>query len=179
MNTNNWAYCRKYLPANVLSWINTQRKWESQIKYTEICTGSDPVDVLFPWFLTMAEAKHFCEKYKGKTSIITSAEMRETLFSQMDSIPELAGCTWPICVAWTGFSDENDEGNYVDVNEGKALNFDPWAPGEPNGKRNENCAISNRPSPFWYDAPCDYPLSSFCRIEETPRLHLRGEECFW
>ena len=93
----------------------------------------------------------------------------------MDSVQELAGCAWPKCVAWTGFSDENDEGYYVDVNEGKALDFDPWAPGEPNGKSNENCAIAYKLTTVWYDAPCDYPLSSFCRIEKTPRLHLRGD----
>ena len=160
-----------------MSWYKTQSVWENKIKSTEICTGSDPVDVLFPWFLTMAEAKCLCEKYKGKASIITSAEMRETLFLQMHTVPELAGCAWPKCVAWTGFSDENEEGNYVDVNEEKALNFDPWAPGEPNGKRNENCGISYKLRSGWYDAPCDSSLSSFCRIEETSRLHLRGDRC--
>ena len=172
-----WAHFREYKAPNVMSWIKTPTEWAKQIKSTEICTGSDPVDVLLPWFLNMGEAKHLCEKYKGKTSIITSAEMRETLFSQMDTIPELAGCAWPKCVAWTGFSDEDDEGNYVDVNEGKSLNFEPWAPGEPNGKTNENCGISYKLSPFWYDAPCENSYFSFCRIEETSRLHLRGDSC--
>ena len=170
-----WPHFREFQAASVMSWIKRQTDWEKQIKFTEICTGSDPVDVLLPWFLTMGEAKHLCEKYKGKTSVITSAEMRETLFSQMDTIPELAGCAWPKCVAWTGFSDEDDEGNYVDANEGKALNFEPWAPGEPNGKTNENCGISYKLSPFWYDAPCENSYFSFCRIEETSRLHLRGD----
>ena len=49
--------------------------------------------------------------------------MRETLFSQMDNIPEIADCAWPKCVAWTGFTDEEDEGNFIDINKGKTLNF--------------------------------------------------------
>lgn len=169
-----WTHFRTFMTANVMSWIKGQWDWEKQIKNTEICTGSDPVDVIFPWFLTLEEAKHLCEKYKGRTSIITSAEMKEALFSQMDTIPQLAGCAWPNCVAWTGFSDENDEGNYVDVNNGKGLHFDPWAPGEPNGRTHENCGISYKLSSFWYDAPCENSYFSFCRIEDTTRLHLRG-----
>ena len=154
--------------------MKTHIEWKRQIKSTEICTGSDPVDVILPWFLTMTEAKHLCEKYRGKTTIITSAKMKEEIFSQMDTIQDLSGCSWPKCVAWTGYSDEDEEGKYVDVNEGKALHFEPWAPGEPNGKQNENCGIANKPSPFWYDAPCENSYLSFCRIEETSRLHLRG-----
>ena len=154
--------------------MKDENEWENEIKNTEICLGSDPVDILLPWFLTMTEAKHLCEKYKGKSSVITSAEMRDTLFSQMDNIPELEGCAWPKCVAWTGFSDEEDEGLFVDINEGKFLNFSPWAQGEPNGKQNENCGISNKLSPNWYDAPCENSYLSFCRMEGVSRFHLRG-----
>ena len=157
-----------------MSWMKDKIEWENKIKSTEICSGSDPVDILLPWFLTMTEAKQLCEKYKGNPSVITSAEMRETLFSQMENIPELEGCAWPKCVAWTGFTDEEDEGAFVDINEGKALNFSPWSQGEPNGKQNENCGISNKLSPNWYDAPCENSYLSFCRMEGVSRFHLRG-----
>ena len=154
--------------------MKNQNEWGKKIKSTEICKGSKPVDVILPWFLTMPKAKQLCEKYGGKTSVITSVKMRETLFSQMDTIPELAGCAWPKCVAWTGFTDEEDEGNFIDINEGKPLNFKPWAQGEPNGKENENCGISYKLSPDWYDAPCDNAYFSFCRMEGISRFHLRG-----
>ena len=101
--------------------------------------------------------------------------MRVKLFSQMDKIKELEGCPWPKCVAWTGFSDEEEEGNFVDINEGKALSFSPWALGAPNGKRKENCGISNKFSADWYDAPCGNSYLSFCEIEGMSRFHLRGD----
>ena len=167
-------HCRLYKSSSSLSWMKNRNEWKIKIKSSEICLGSDPVDVLMPWHLTMKEAKHWCEKYKGKLSIITSAEMRETLFSQMDNLTVLEGCAWPKCVAWTGFTDEDDEGIFVDLNEGKTLNFNPWMEGEPNGKENENCAISNKLSPKWFDAPCDNSYQSFCKMEGISRFHLRG-----
>ena len=155
--------------------METKNEWEIKIQTSEICTGSDPVNILLPWPMKMAEAKYLCLKYQGKPSVITSAEMRTNLFSQMDKIKELDGCAWPKCVAWTGFSDEEEEGHFVDINEGKALNFRPWALGAPNGKRKENCGISNKLSPDWYDAPCENSYLSFCKIEGMSRFHLRGD----
>ena len=161
----------------MLSWIKSKNAWEKQIRFTDICTGSDAVEVLFPWFLPMLESKHLCEKFNGKTVVIANQEMQETLFSQMNNYPELAGCPWPKCVAWTGVSDEANEGHFVDINEGKPLEFKPWSPGEPSGKREENCGIAYKLAPFWYDAPCENGYFSFCRVEETARLHLRGRDC--
>ena len=157
--------------------MKTKNDWQTKIQTTEICTGSDPEDILFPWPTTMTEGKHLCQKYRGKSTIITSAEMRVKLFSQMDKFKDLEGCPWPKCVAWTGFSDEDEEGKFVDINEGKALSFRPWALGAPNGKRKENCAISNKLSPDWYDAPCENSYLSFCKIEGISRFHLRGDKC--
>ena len=158
----------------MFSWMKSRFQWENEIKSSEICLGTKPADILFPWAVTMAEAKHMCEKYQGKSSVINSVEMRDTLFSLMDNIPELKGCAWPKCVAWTGYSDEEIEGIFVDIHNQQVLNFSPWAQGEPNGKQNENCGISNKPSPNWYDAPCENSYLSFCRMEGISRFHLRG-----
>ncbi len=45
---------------------------------------------------------------------------------------------------WGGYTDQESEGVFYDVNTGEPLresDFQPWFFGEPNGERKENCQI--------------------------------------
>ena len=112
----------------------------------------------------------------------------EPLFSLLEWIPNRVECLkdW---IVWTGFSDEHDEGNFIDSNEGKQINTFvdpiPFQLSQPNGGRDENCVMAYKfyhsakaPLPYqqsWFDTNChrrDIPL--FCRIENNPRFQIRG-----
>ena len=161
-------------------------KWEEIIKGTEVCRPANPMPIRFPWCLGMFEAKQLCEKYRGKMSIITSSEIQRELFSLMEESKYDSYCgTNQI---WTGFSDESSEGHYTDINEMRPLEptvgLIPFASSQPNGKTKENCAVAkiihqSQNTQFhmsWWDYACKDPyVSSFCEIDDTAFIKMRGE----
>ena len=74
---------------------------------------------------------------------------------------------------WTGWSDEQNEGTYIDANLGQVLpinnssTYAPFYTGEPNGEEAENCVVSN-PDGTWWDAPCNYRFIGSCLLRHMP-----------
>ena len=75
---------------------------------------------------------------------------------------------------WAGWTDMEKEGTFTDVNTGKALDYDIWWPGEPNGGVLENCAVSWPTRGAWIDYMCFETAKGFCNIQPRPRLIMRG-----
>ena len=172
---------RSFKTGNIQSWLKGASRWQKLIQHSEVCTGEGPKDVLLPWCLKFAEAKLLCEKYKGQMTIITSSELQRTLFLQLEHISEGLECTWHNEV-WTGFSDGEVEGHFVDVNEGRALDamydLNPFVLGQPNGGITENCAAAIAEMPnenSWFDGRCDDSILSFCKFDKNSHLQIRGE----
>ena len=172
----------------MVSWIGTKYEWQESIQGTDICNGAKPVDVRLPWCLGMMEAKHLCGKYRGKMTIITNSKMQEELFHKLEETTDVHDCVkhkTALKKIWTGFTDEEVEGQFVDVNDGtpfkNILDPMPFFPAQPDGEGGENCVSasikSNQPyEASWYDTYCDRPLASFCRINRIPRLQIRGKD---
>ncbi len=78
---------------------------------------------------------------------------------------------------WTGWTDAESEGTFVDVNDGllnlTANSFSPWNPGEPNGDVRENCIISWEHGD-WNDQSCDDPFCVACNVNERPVFIMKG-----
>lgn len=163
------------------SWIKPEAKWEKLIQNSEVCTGVGPKSILLPWCMKFDEAKLLCEKYRGHMTTIVSSNQQRELFSQVRNSLRSTDCTWHNEV-WTGFSDEEEEGNFVDVIDGSVLDtiadFMPFFVGQPNGGSFENCASADAKvlsEKSWYDARCDDSILSFCTIYKNPLLQIRGE----
>ena len=80
---------------------------------------------------------------------------------------------------WAGWWDEPEEGVYTDINTGQVLTegaYQPWFPGEPNGRTVENCAIIWFNRDAWNDQVCDIHLCGYCELEEAPILNIRGRQ---
>jgi hypothetical protein len=80
---------------------------------------------------------------------------------------------------WAGWSDEEQEGSFSDVNTGEILNksgrFWPFFPGEPNGETNENCVAVWSDRRAWNDLGCSGYAYGFCNLPIRPRFKLRGK----
>ena len=162
--------------------INDRILWNNVMNSSDICYSIGSVHVLLPWCLGMHEAKQLCNKYRGHMTLVTSKEMQIKLFSLMEGISETVECFEDVRL-WTGFSDEEAEGHFVDAESGKAITDIispvPFRLSQPNGERSENCVAiaKNRPEKFsWFDTDCyrkDIPL--FCSIDNSPRIQIRGD----
>ena len=160
------------MAGNVLSWIDLESKWLNLIKASELCIAAGSVHVHMPWCQGMSEAKMQCEKLRGRMTVIQSMELQRDLFSVFQS--DLS-CQARI---WTGFSDEEAEGSFVDVNDGGNSSMMPFSPGQPNGDTEENClyAKSVGNEIYWYDSMCWLERGSFCTFDQNPRVQIRGSE---
>ena len=85
---------------------------------------------------------------------------------------------------WAGWTDEENEGNFVDPNTGEHLDrrggYAPFRLGEPNGDEAENCVIkwtdeSWLNGRFWVDYSCDDESIASCFLKRSPtQFKLRG-----
>ena len=85
---------------------------------------------------------------------------------------------------WAGWTDEENEGTFIDPNSGEHLNisggYAPFITGEPNGAEAENCVVKltdeiNLIDRFWWDYSCDDESIASCYLEQSPTtFHLRG-----
>ena len=154
---------RGFTEANLLSWIQSTSSWQKNIKQSEICRPAKQVDVFFPMGMAMREGKFLCEKYWGNMTVVRNQDISEPLLSQIAPLP-----------IWTGFSDEDKEGHFVDVIKGSDLaNYSLFVQGEPNGDINENCVVVSRLG--WYDVPCEGHYTYFCTLLRNPKFQIRGE----
>ena len=177
----NIYYFSGYNSGNLVSWMKQEPQWHNLIRNVNICTDDNPVDVLLPWCLGMVEAKQLCNKYRGELTIITSSKLQNKLFSMQELSGTVDGCNrdW----IWTGFSDEQLEGHFIDANNGipsdSLIDTVPFHPSQPNGERAENCVAAGKLLQYdtsWYDTYCHGTRPFSCRMEKNPRVQIRGVE---
>ena len=162
--------------------IKDKNEWQRYIRNSEICF-EDFVDVLLPWCLDMHESQLICNKYRGQMTTFTSSEQQEETFSFLQGISQTVKCFKTDRQVWTGFSDEREEGYFVDANDGSPMlefmELNPFHISQPNGGREENClnAWKNDDDEIsWWDTYCNRKgIPFFCRIDSNPRVQIRGE----
>ena len=173
---------RQFETDMVQSWVKTEHEWQNVIRKTEVCSGTVPKDVHLPWCMGFKESKLMCEKYRGQITTITSSEVQKHIFDQLrETANSSVACDWQ--GVWTGFSDLEVEGHFIDANDGRTLDslgdFDPFVIGQPNGDTKQNCAFADLELPYdtkaWGDGPCADAIHSFCRMDYNPTLQIRGE----
>ena len=115
-------------------------------------------------------------------TIITNSALQNKLFLSMQELSGTVDCfnsSW----IWTGFSDEQVEGHFIDANNGipsdSLIDTVPFHPSQPNGERAENCVAAGKLLQYdtsWYDTYCHGTRPFSCRMEKNPRVQIRGVE---
>uniref|UniRef100_A0A8B9H0W8 C-type lectin domain-containing protein n=1 Tax=Astyanax mexicanus TaxID=7994 RepID=A0A8B9H0W8_ASTMX len=93
------------------------------------------------------ESRDDCRKREADLVIINSRE-------EQDFVNLLIKCQ----KAWIGLSDGETEGVWKWV-DGSELITKFWITGEPNGKGDEDCALTDR---YWADYPCNSQFNWIC-----------------
>ena len=171
--------CVRMLKGDLVHWDESE--WDLinmtkvEMSLDEICIPPRPGHVLFPEKRTMESLKLICTRVGGKVSVIKS---NQTQLQMAENAVKSQGCTkggQP--QFWTGWSDEQSEGLFRDVNTGELLTdsqFGPWFTGKPNGDRRENCVQADGARHAWNDVICHRRYCGFCQLEHAPEVQIRG-----
>ena len=162
------CHFRVYPAGNILSLTNGT--WDEMIGKTEICSYEEKtLDVFMPWQMGMTEGQHHCEKYWGNMTVIEDSKMWANLLAENIS-SNIANNR-----IWSGFSDEDSKGHFVDIVTGsKVPDNSMFAVGDAVG--DGNCVFIHESR--YHVGPCNIPIAFFlCRLRQKPRFQMRG--VFW
>ena len=163
---------------NVINWQNAEWEVSEMVTYNadyqKICQPLELGVLLIPELKSIYDSNQICENLGGKINVISNKKSNDEIIELMK--------TSATCLKgggiWTGWWDENSEGNWISIPYSNPLNsesFDLWAPGEPNGYTIENCAAITRSKVTeWADADCNTKYCVTCLIQTLPVFILRG-----
>jgi len=96
------------------------------------------------------------EKYGFKNGRMYEPRNKDTFEKLYKKAEEWA--QYPTLQLWIGLHDYDKEGEFKFTSDKKIPDWAPWARGQPNGGRLENCATTfiadKGESPEWFDRPC-------------------------
>ena len=144
-----------------------------EIPNEEFCHSGNELRVFASPKRDFETSVNFCKRLGGNLAVADN-------FNNADAMMNLFVEKGPNCTfTWTGYSDIKEEGKYVNVLTGEDLSWKNWLDGEPNGEKEENCAVIplfNNPKRKIVDYDCTDNLCTICRFTETKmtKLKLRG-----
>ena len=122
---------------------------EDEVTYDDICKSQELGQVIFPGYRNYTTSLALCQNVGGTMLQIeteaqqnSALELLKTSSTCSDTSEHGGGRIW--IALW----DHNQEGEWISaINSSKLLqtnDFQPWEPGEPNGRTIENCAALKR-----------------------------------
>jgi len=152
---NQVAALRQYIEDRhyfVALWLNCKRGEGEH----EIVNYGDQQYYLWYTQCSWPDAEDFCESMGGTLAV--PADEAEQTFLATEAFGLIAN-SW-----WIGANDIAQEGTWVDP-VGVALSYLPWAPDQPNGGEQQNCAVLDQQSAgLWNDKDCQEVYPSVCKL---------------
>ena len=169
--------CRSKTNGNIVNWNqaewSTQNMIERNISSHHICKTEDKQHILIQGSRTTHAQKLLCNTLNGTMS---APENIQEIQKLIDIIEKRRANTMVerFLIGWT---DETNEGTFVNVDTGAKLDdssMEVWNPGEKNGGTLENCVIVKTSTGRMHDFPCDVQYPGFCLMDRRPRIKVRG-----
>ena len=174
-----WTKCNSESGGgNVINWETAEwATWDLEVENVdkfEICQiDKKPGLTIFPRKRTFRESLELCQRLGGTMAVADSEKKSQEIMKLLSSTKDKICLPWSGGKSWTGYTDEKEEGKFVDVNTGEEMNWSKWILGEPNGGQRGNCVGINAEGKM-FDAQCSSKYCTLCELEKVPVLHLRG-----
>ena len=154
-----------YLAWKDMQW-NLKGSAKTEITNAEgVCTGHPSLNLYKAPFLSMESCKQFCQKLGSRSSSLFTPHQWQNLQRVFENL---------FFEIWLALNDKDYEGHWVDYYNKRQVNYTlPWAKGEPNGGRSENC-IALVSDIGMLDFPCESATwAHACSCERTPPPYMR------
>ena len=163
-----------------LAWEDMQ--WElhgeavtETVDVDQLCLGKPFLNLYPAQFSSVESCHHFCENLGSRPPILVTLQQWTHVQKVLEGLFSYGGRKQ--LKIWLSLDDKDTEGKWMDYYTRETVNFSlSWAPNEPNGGTNENCAALSLPSLDIIDFSCRKPYGIACMCERTttPYLRLRG-----
>ena len=165
---HDWMWCRSELAGDLISWENSQLNITGGLNLTsvereETCLKASAQEkknyLTFNSIKNFDETVDFCQKIGGQIAVAWDEE----IFTAMNK--SFSGVCEEKDGFYLGFTDREVEGEWVDVNTGAPMTWQPWRTGQPNNYGgNENCAVDFRREGKFNDIICSTTYCSICEV---------------
>lgn len=163
------AFCKSNVQGNSISWEDDwifQNAVQYDLKQEDLCFRDFPPKFqVFP-AMDHAQGTYLCAALGG--SLVTPKHMVELTHMYLTAQTQKRDCN----LIWVGVTDEIEEGLWSQPRSGLDPATLPWAFGEPNGLRYENCA-GIEPAGVT-DENCEMKRCPICNMTERVAMTLRG-----
>ncbi|XP_042204684.1 uncharacterized protein LOC121854236 [Homarus americanus] len=128
--------------------------------------------IIFPEKRIFVESTKFCRRVGSQLYAPLNREMNTQLNATMVKLDICGGAM----NMWIGVTDEEEEGTWRRITDGKVLENIPFAGGQPDNTRAENCMMMVGDEGSWADFKCYEKNEACVSCEERPgtTLYLRG-----
>ena len=176
-----WTNCDMLEGGDMVNWRtatwDTKGLEEVQLEREKVCKQGSPKGLrVHDVKMSFLDTYNLVSVLGGEMAVPDSNQTYEEILEVFDSctqLKETCGGNF-----FTGFSDKEVEGQFVNMITGDSLTWDNWGKGEPNNwKGKEDCVELK--SGRLNDVRCDSPDSSYCpivKMEKSPIFELRRGE---
>ena len=138
------------------------------------CTRCTAVDLdaahflLCPSTVSWFDAYLGCTREGGAMAVPESEAERSFLTESIVNLRAMLQAADPLAELsnswWIGANDGDGEDRWI-TQDSRVIESPPWAPGRPNGGRDQNCAVLDTAvGGLWNDNDCTEPYPSICRL---------------
>ena len=168
-----WYHCETSSKGDVLDWEKVS--WQTfrlntiEMDKRTICkTDGNPVFKAFNTQMNFYETLHFCQTINGKIAVAEDRQKYEAMNKTFLEVCSSSNSS----DFYTGFTDEADDGIWVDANTGGEFSLTNWAENFPSNYYSYDCSYS---APHYQvrDFVCSDRTCPICQVKPTDFI-LRG-----
>ena len=167
-----WSRCELGAGGNLLDWNTAQWKavglQQREMEGKEICKNQkEQVLISFIELRDLESSQGLCRRLGGEIAVAKD----ERAGRAMRMAVKRLGGIW----FYTGYTDRQEKGVWLDINTGEPATIEGWSEGEPNNSGgDEHCTMSNVETGKTNDEKCSYEVPSLCFVNKTTSYHLQG-----
>ena len=174
-----WSRCEMGAGGNLLDWNTaqwqaTEELQELELELEQLCSRQRYKDkkhlLVIERKENMEDTKKICKATGGEVAVAGNSQAMQNMINTVKTLTDACGKSF-----YSGYTDEDKEGVWVDVNTGEQITWANWEENQPNNAGgHENCADFNSDTGESNDRECGYQYCPLCRVPEMAAFHLQG-----